>query len=65
MAVATATVRVQKEWVGIQAGKQAVPDGRRRNYVGVLTVMELGHKARGLLKRKEAKPRKNAKQKRV
>lgn len=64
MAVATATVRVQKEWVGIQAGKQAVPDGRR-NQVGVLTVREEGHKARGLLKGKEAKPRKNAKQKRV
>lgn len=31
MAVATATVRVQKEWVGIQAGKQPVPDGGGRN----------------------------------
>lgn len=30
MAVATATVRVQ-EWVGIQAGKQPVPDGGGRN----------------------------------
>ena len=33
--------------------------------MGVLTVRELGHKARGLLKGKDAKPRKNAKQKRV
>ena len=65
MAVATATVTVQKEWLGIQADKQAVPDGRRRNWVRVLTVRVQGHKARGMLKGKEAKSRKNPKQKRV
>lgn len=31
MAVAIATVTVQKDMVGRYAGKQAIPDGRRRN----------------------------------
>lgn len=49
---------MQKEWVGIQAGKQAAPDGRRRNWVDVLTVRVQGHKAGGMLKGKEVKSRK-------
>lgn len=34
MAVATATVTVLKEWIGIYAGKQAVLDGRRGSWGG-------------------------------
>lgn len=33
MAVATATVTVLQEGVGIYAGKQAVPDGRKLGWV--------------------------------
>ena len=34
MTVATATVTVLQEGLGIYAGKQAVPDGRRGNWGG-------------------------------
>lgn len=65
IAAPVATVAVLQEGVGIHAGKQAVPDGRRGNWGGYMTVRVQDHKAGETLKRKEAMSVKNPKQKRV